>query len=260
MTRPRPWPSWPLGYCLVALRWLLSVSGKPPAVVTAVRLLVGGRESEPYGPLTCAGGIGPFSESAISTVAPASGWAARSPAAGGALLPSTAGASCRHADGTGPAAFAASLGLIGCSKRHLFVPSVALCSWLVMHVSVIMVSYDRPLLVGSLLSRGGAVHRSRPGPATASARCGSGGFPPGQAGHDSGGGSPAEQRGDRIKRATRRLSYRTITVAFAAVRLGLVSGASGANELGAALVELGTEKTWALDCWLVYAAYLQTRA
>ena len=53
------------------------------------------------------------------------------------------------------------------------------------------------------------------------------------------------------------LSYRTITVGFLLLTVGIISGAVWANE--AQLLSWDPKETWALICWLVYAAYLHTR-
>ena len=55
------------------------------------------------------------------------------------------------------------------------------------------------------------------------------------------------------------LSYRTITVGFLLLSVGLVSGAVWANEAWGSWWSWDPKETWALICWLVYAAYLHTR-
>jgi cytochrome c-type biogenesis protein CcsB len=132
-------------------------------------------------------------------------------------------------------------------------------SWLVMHVSVIMVCYAA-LLVGSLLSvavlftdRGDALQ-------IRSSSIGSGGFRQAQLA-----GSPASANlsfsstGFNLSEQLDSLSYRTITVGFLLLTVGLISGAVWANEAWGSWWSWDPKETWALICWLVYAAYLHTR-
>ena len=132
-------------------------------------------------------------------------------------------------------------------------------SWLVMHVSVIMVSYAA-LLVGSLLSlvvlfvdRGQAMELR-------SSSIGSGGFR--KASRASLPGDQGLQlRSIKLTRAEQldSLSYRTITVGFLLITVGIISGAVWANEAWGSWWSWDPKETWALICWLVYAAYLHTR-
>ena len=55
------------------------------------------------------------------------------------------------------------------------------------------------------------------------------------------------------------LSYRTITVGFLLLTVGIISGAVWANEAWGSWWSWDPKETWALICWLVYAAYLHTR-
>ena len=130
-------------------------------------------------------------------------------------------------------------------------------SWLVMHVSVIMVSYAA-LLVGSLLSlavlftdRGKALELR-------SSSIGSGGYRKAVAAGDSG-----VLQLQSVQLGTNEqldsLSYRTITVGFLMLTVGIVSGAVWANEAWGSYWSWDPKETWALICWLVYAAYLHTR-
>ena len=138
-------------------------------------------------------------------------------------------------------------------------------SWLVMHVSVIMVSYAA-LLVGSLLSlavlftdRGNALELR-------SSSIGSGGYRQARlaaVGEGSDGtAAPALQLSSvaiPVVEQLDSLSYRTITVGFLLLSVGLVSGAVWANEAWGSGWSWDPKETWALICWLVYAAYLHTR-
>jgi len=132
-------------------------------------------------------------------------------------------------------------------------------SWLVMHVSVIMVSYAA-LLVGSLLSM--AVLFTDRGQALElrSSSIGSGGFRQARLATD---GAPADlalsSASLSLSEQLDSLSYRTITVGFLLLSVGIVSGAVWANEAWGSWWSWDPKETWALICWLVYAAYLHTR-
>lgn len=131
-------------------------------------------------------------------------------------------------------------------------------SWLVMHVSVIMLSYAA-LLVGSLLSVAVLFTDRAQVLELRSSSIGSGSFR--QADRLSGG--PAEtQLQSTVFRTSEELdslSYRTITVGFLLLSVGLISGAVWANEAWGAWWSWDPKETWAFITWLVYAAYLHTR-
>jgi cytochrome c-type biogenesis protein CcsB len=128
-------------------------------------------------------------------------------------------------------------------------------SWLVMHVSVIMISYAA-LLVGSLLSLAVLFTDRRNTFELRSSSIGSGGYRQAQL------ASPQLQLSSVAMPAVEQLdslSYRTITVGFLLLSVGLVSGAVWANEAWGSWWSWDPKETWALICWLVYAAYLHTR-
>ena len=128
-------------------------------------------------------------------------------------------------------------------------------SWLVMHVSVIMISYAA-LLVGSLLSLAVLFTDRRNTLELRSSSIGSGGYRQAQL------ASPQMQLSSVAMPAVEQLdslSYRTITVGFLLLSVGLVSGAVWANEAWGSWWSWDPKETWALICWLVYAAYLHTR-
>jgi cytochrome c-type biogenesis protein CcsB len=131
-----------------------------------------------------------------------------------------------------------------------------------MHVSVIMLSYAA-LLVGSLLSvavllvdRGNALELR-------SSSIGSGGYRQAQLASDGPGAMAAPLRLQSVDMPIAEqldsLSYRTITVGFLLLSVGLVSGAVWANEAWGSWWSWDPKETWALICWLVYAAYLHAR-
>jgi cytochrome c-type biogenesis protein CcsB len=134
-------------------------------------------------------------------------------------------------------------------------------SWLVMHVSVIMVSYAA-LLVGSLLSLAVLVTDRGQQLELRSSSIGSGGFRQAELAAAAGapGGSFNFSSGNlSLSEQLDSLSYRTITVGFLLLSVGIVSGAVWANEAWGSWWSWDPKETWALICWLVYAAYLHTR-
>ena len=131
-------------------------------------------------------------------------------------------------------------------------------SWLVMHVSVIMVSYAA-LLVGSLLSVAVLFVDRNEDLELRGSSIGSGGFRQAQLASDGPGAMALSSSSFRISEQLDSLSYRTITVGFLLLSVGLVSGAVWANEAWGSWWSWDPKETWALICWLVYAAYLHTR-
>ncbi len=135
-------------------------------------------------------------------------------------------------------------------------------SWLVMHVSVIMVSYAA-LLVGSLLSVAVLVTDRGHALELRSSSIGSGGYrraalatPLGSVGEPDVQLSSVQFTRNELLDS---LSYRTITVGFLLLTVGIISGAVWANEAWGSYWSWDPKETWALICWLVYAAYLHTR-
>ena len=132
-------------------------------------------------------------------------------------------------------------------------------SWLVMHVSVIMVSYAA-LLVGSLLSLAVLVTDRGQQLELRSSSIGSGGFRQSElAGVAGGAGFNFSSGSLSLSEQLDSLSYRTITVGFLLLSVGIVSGAVWANEAWGSWWSWDPKETWALICWLVYAAYLHIR-
>ncbi len=133
-------------------------------------------------------------------------------------------------------------------------------SWLVMHVSVIMVSYAA-LLVGSLVSMAVLFTDRGQQLELRSSSIGSGGFRQASLAADGGsaGGLRLSSASLSLSEQLDSLSYRTITVGFLLLSIGIVSGAVWANEAWGSWWSWDPKETWALICWLVYAAYLHTR-
>lgn len=131
-------------------------------------------------------------------------------------------------------------------------------SWLVMHVSVIMLSYAA-LLVGSLLSVAVLVVDRDQSLELRSSSIGSGGFRQAQLASEGPADLSLSMSSFRLSEQLDSLSYRTITVGFLLLSVGLVSGAVWANEAWGSWWSWDPKETWALICWLVYAAYLHIR-
>ncbi len=132
-------------------------------------------------------------------------------------------------------------------------------SWLVMHVSVIMVSYAA-LMVGSLLSVMVLFVDRQQSLELRSSSIGTGGYRRAaeqQLSNENG----VNLRSISLSRSEQldSLSYRTITVGFLLLTVGLISGAVWANEAWGSWWSWDPKETWALICWLVYAAYLHIR-
>jgi cytochrome c-type biogenesis protein CcsB len=127
-----------------------------------------------------------------------------------------------------------------------------------MHVSVIMLSYAA-LLVGSLLSLAVLFTDRDQGLKLRSSSIGSGGFRQARLVSDGPGAMALTSTEFSISEQLDSLSYRTITVGFLLLSVGLVSGAVWANEAWGSWWSWDPKETWALICWLVYAAYLHTR-
>ncbi|ABB56543.1 c-type cytochrome biogenesis protein CcsB [Synechococcus elongatus] len=150
-------------------------------------------------------------------------------------------------------------------------------NWLMMHVSVMMVSYAA-LLVGSLLSvaflvvtRGQAIELRGSSVGTGSFRqvklnrasdltiatAESGG---------SGGTAVLEQpvlqlAPEQLSLADTldNVSYRVIGLGFPLLTIGIIAGAVWANEAWGSYWSWDPKETWALITWLVFAAYLHAR-
>ncbi|MEN9214206.1 MAG: c-type cytochrome biogenesis protein CcsB [Gloeomargarita sp. DG02_4_bins_56] len=142
-------------------------------------------------------------------------------------------------------------------------------NWLMMHVSVMMLSYAA-LLVGSLLAmaflvvtrgqpvqlRGSSVgtgaYRAQPIPAAVAV----------------GDGNTAVLTRPEITLTPERLSlaetldnlsYRVIGLGFPLLTVGIISGGVWANEAWGSYWSWDPKETWALITWLVFAAYLHAR-
>ena len=128
-------------------------------------------------------------------------------------------------------------------------------SWLVMHVSVVMLSYAA-LIIGSLLSASVLfINKGQPLQLRSSST-GVGGFKI----------SNSYSINNVIKpinfshsEELDTLSYRSILVGFVLLTLGLITGAIWANEAWGTWWSWDPKETWAFISWLFYAAYLHMR-
>ena len=128
-------------------------------------------------------------------------------------------------------------------------------SWLVMHVSVVMLSYAA-LIIGSLLSASVLfVNKNKPLQIRSSST-GIGGFKISN-------NQPLSDLVDPIEFSHSEeldtLSYRSILIGFVLLTLGLISGAVWANEAWGTWWSWDPKETWAFISWLFYAAYLHMR-
>ena len=128
-------------------------------------------------------------------------------------------------------------------------------SWLVMHVSVVMLSYAA-LIIGSLLSASVLFINNNKPLQIRSSSSGIGGFKMSP-------NYPVNDLDDPIEFSHSEeldtLSYRSILIGFVLLTLGLISGAVWANEAWGTWWSWDPKETWAFISWLFYAAYLHMR-
>ena len=128
-------------------------------------------------------------------------------------------------------------------------------SWLIMHVSVVMLSYAA-LIVGSLLSASVLfVNKNKPLQIRSSST-GIGGF---KISNEYSLNELGEPIGFSHSEELDTLSYRSILIGFVLLTLGLISGAVWANEAWGTWWSWDPKETWAFISWLFYAAYLHMR-
>ncbi len=128
-------------------------------------------------------------------------------------------------------------------------------SWLIMHVSVVMLSYAA-LIIGSCLSASVLFIDSNQSLQIRSSSLGIGGY---RISSISTGNE--ELRPFKFSHSEKidTLSYRSILIGFVLLTLGLVSGAVWANEAWGTWWSWDPKETWALISWLFYASYLHMR-
>lgn len=138
-------------------------------------------------------------------------------------------------------------------KATALVPALK-SNWLVMHVSVMIVSYA-VLMVGTLLGILFLIlNQNNLFPSTLDSRISSSTsreLLPISA-------SYTEQR-LQLLASIDHLSYRTIALGFPLLTLGIISGAVWANEAWGSYWSWDPKESWALITWLIFAAYLHVR-
>ena len=128
-------------------------------------------------------------------------------------------------------------------------------SWLVMHVSVVMLSYSA-LLIGSLLSASVLIINKNQPLEIRSSSTGIGGF---KTTNSYSINNLIEPVNFSHSEELDTLSYRSILVGFVLLTLGLITGAIWANEAWGTWWSWDPKETWAFVSWLFYAAYLHMR-
>ncbi|QEQ01420.1 c-type cytochrome biogenesis protein CcsB [Thermosynechococcus sp. CL-1] len=144
-------------------------------------------------------------------------------------------------------------------------------NWLMMHVSVMMLSYAT-LMVGSLLAIAFLVVTWGKPVSLKGSSVGTGSFrsrtPEPSLEPSTGGGGTTVLTQPTLQLSLQRLtlaetldnlSYRMIGLGFPLLTIGIISGAVWANEAWGAPWSWDPKETWALIVWLVYAAYLHAR-
>ncbi|MFN4067390.1 MAG: c-type cytochrome biogenesis protein CcsB [Thermosynechococcus sp.] len=144
-------------------------------------------------------------------------------------------------------------------------------NWLMMHVSVMMLSYAT-LMVGSLLAIAFLVVTWGKPVSLKGSSVGTGSFrprtPEPSLESSTGGGTTTVLTQPTLQLSLQRLtvaetldnlSYRMIGLGFPLLTIGIISGAVWANEAWGAPWSWDPKETWALIVWLVYAAYLHAR-
>jgi cytochrome c-type biogenesis protein CcsB len=155
-------------------------------------------------------------------------------------------------------------------------------NWLMMHVSVMMISYSA-LMVGSLLAIAFLVVTRGQTVELRGSSVGTGSYRPGQKltamanlvnakpalMADGGGVAVLEKpQSENVTLAPQLLnladtldniSYRIIGLGFPLLTIGIIAGAVWANEAWGSYWSWDPKETWALITWLVFAAYLHAR-
>jgi cytochrome c-type biogenesis protein CcsB len=119
-------------------------------------------------------------------------------------------------------------------------------NWLMMHVSVILLSYAA-LMVGSVLAIAFLWISRQEMVVIRGDSLGITGF------------SGQTRSGNSLASTLDNLSYRTIGLGFLLITVGIIAGAVWANEAWGTYWSWDPKETWSLIVWLVYAAYLHTR-
>jgi len=127
-------------------------------------------------------------------------------------------------------------------------------NWLMMHVSVMMLSYSA-LLVGSLVAIAFLLITWGQKVELRGSSVGSGSYRLGQRNVDDTLTLEKLTLADTLD----NISYRIIGLGFPLLTIGIIAGAVWANEAWGSYWSWDPKETWALITWLVYAAYLHSR-
>jgi len=128
-------------------------------------------------------------------------------------------------------------------------------NWLMMHVSVMMLSYSA-LLVGSLVAISFLFVTWGQSVDIKGSSVGAGAYRQGQ--KILGNSSMALEKLS-LADTLDNISYRIIGLGFPLLTIGIIAGAVWANEAWGSYWSWDPKETWALITWLVYAAYLHAR-
>jgi len=167
-------------------------------------------------------------------------------------------------------AFASLVLPIEMQKASPLVPALK-SNWLMMHVSIMMISYSI-LILGSLLSilfliitRGKDINLKGSSVGTGSYTVKSSDSNPSFA-FSNQSGIVQDQSNILINRTRMNLlesidnlSYRIIGLGFPLLTIGIIAGAVWANEAWGSYWSWDPKETWALITWLIFAAYLHSR-
>jgi cytochrome c-type biogenesis protein CcsB len=176
----------------------------------------------------------------------------------------------------GISAFAALVLPEDMQKSAPLVPALK-SNWLMMHVSVMMISYAA-LMVGALLAIAFLIVSRGQTAELRGSSVGTGGFRSGAPSQplsfnaetpgNSAGAVAVLEKPQTLTLTPERLSladtldnisYRVIGLGFPLLTIGLISGAVWANEAWGSYWSWDPKETWALITWLVFAAYLHAR-
>ena len=128
-------------------------------------------------------------------------------------------------------------------------------SWLVMHVTVVMLSYSA-LIIGSLLSTSVLIIDNNKPLQIRSSSIGIGGY---KNFNTSNFNQLANESDFSQSEKLDTLSYRSILIGFFLLTLGLITGAIWANEAWGTWWSWDPKETWAFISWIFYACYLHLR-
>ena len=127
-------------------------------------------------------------------------------------------------------------------------------SWLIMHVSVVMLSYSA-LIIGSLLSTSVLIIDHKKPLQIRSNSIGIGGYNNFNSSINQLSNESDFSNSEKLD----TLSYRSILIGFFLLTLGLITGAIWANEAWGTWWSWDPKETWAFISWIFYASYLHMR-